>query len=74
MLVPVDLPEIVAEARSDPLALPGYGGRAWCRLEAFVFCLWAEMQPDQAVVKVHYIVRQYKRVDRVCYMVNYMVR
>ena len=53
MLVPVDLPKIAAEARSDPLALPDYGGRAWCRLETFVFSLWAEMQPDQAPVQLY---------------------
>ena len=53
MLVPVDSPEIAAEAQSDPLALPDYGGRAWCRLETFVFCLWAEMQPDQAPVQLY---------------------
>ena len=53
MLVPVDLPEIAAEARSDPLALPDYGSRAWCRLETFVFSLWAEMQPDQAPMQLY---------------------
>ena len=53
MLVPVDLPKLAAEARSDPLALPDYGGRAWCRRETFVFSLWAEMQPDQAPVQLY---------------------
>lgn len=33
----------------NPGDLPGYGPRAWCRLEWFIFTLWAAIQGEQRV-------------------------
>ena len=42
MLIPSkETPSILEPNPSD---LPGYGSRAWCRLEWLIFSMWAEMQ------------------------------
>lgn len=46
MLVPTEEHELRGIA--TPEKIPGYGARAWCRLEYFVFSLWAEMRGREA--------------------------
>ena len=73
MLIPVEEEEDIRRLQDphdaagwDPSGLPGYGPRAWCRLEWFVFMLWAEMsgiEPLQLhAVNLKGQLNQYKRL------------
>ena len=49
MLVPTDLDELRGNAAKFPEEIPGYGERAWCRTEYFIFSLAAEMRESEVV-------------------------
>ena len=49
MLVPTDLEKLEGFATMYPASIPGYGERAWCRTEYFLFSLAAEMRESEVV-------------------------
>ena len=49
MLVPTDQDNLIGNAAKYPEDIPGYGKRAWCRTEYFIFSLAAEMRESEVV-------------------------
>ena len=48
MLVPTDMDEMIRYCQY-PDHIPGYGERAWCRTEYFIFSTAAEMRESEVV-------------------------
>ena len=59
MLVPTDLYKLEGVWAEYPEMIPGYGERAWCRTEYFLFSLAAEMRKS-GVVELYAIQRDGK--------------
>lgn len=53
MLIPVDKAELSYSEATYAEYIPNYGERSWCRIENFIFSLWAEMQPGQQDVQLY---------------------
>ena len=56
MLVPTDRDELYGPQAKFPEDIPGYGERAWCRTEYFIFSTAAEMR-ESGVVELYAIKR-----------------